>query len=173
LVWINYCDPGLEKDLEVGEAEPEPEPGAPEEEEEEEVLEEFLDVEDDVEVAVNDPAPVELQCLTYLGACEALFLFKKESLPDLIAMVQGLWYEAGDDMRVGWMVDLEEDEFLKSMPLSTTLFFQRGRTLTFLLRKRRPANQAAVLDVRPITPPPMTVETLPSMAFLNVVQMPS
>jgi hypothetical protein len=59
-------------------------------------------------------------------------------------MVQGLWYEAGDDMRFGWMFDLEEDEFLKSMPQRNAVL-PKGPHL-----KEEAARRAEVLDVRPI-----------------------
>jgi hypothetical protein len=41
------------------------------------------------------------------GTCESLYLLKEKSLPDLIAMSQGLWARAADEMYPGLMFDLE------------------------------------------------------------------
>jgi hypothetical protein len=51
-----------------------------------------------------------------VGRCEALFRMKEGSLPDLISMCQGMQSVQGDAMFPGLVLDLEDDDRLKSFP---------------------------------------------------------
>jgi hypothetical protein len=96
------------------------------------------------EAEANDPELLFQQSHIHLGTSEALYLYKKKSLPDLIAMVQGLRYEEGVAMKIGWMFDLDEDEFLKSMP-QRSVVLPKGNHL-----KDEAARRAVLLGVKPI-----------------------
>jgi hypothetical protein len=92
----------------------------------------------------EDPEMLFRQSHIHLGECEALYQYKKKSLPVLIAMIQGLRYEEGVDMRIGWMFDLDEDEFLKSMP-QRNLVLPKGNHL-----KDEAARRAQILELKPL-----------------------
>ena len=108
--------------------------------------EEEFTTDDDDEASLELLGVLEAAAGGPRGACEASFLLKNQSQPDLIAMTQGLVADVSDAMfpMNYYVFDLEEDELLKTFP-------QRALVLPKVSHlKDEVGRRAGILGIKPL-----------------------